>query len=216
MSDTTDRLTITDGPDCWIFVRAEEDDEAWVLTEHNGELRDESTRTHWEDVLLNHVAAARREFETVQAEARLRGETIDAPEWYVAHDCARGKTVPYAAILCSACLPSSNPNQYTARQLTDEILRLRDTVQRQALDLLTAEGLVHKAESYAEELTRLRDEARGVRTVEAWVRSSAMNRVLVDSFNNMGAFVYGEDKVASTPTLAALGLELLKQGRVTL
>ena len=80
------------------------------------------------------------------------------------------------------------------------------------------EGTIHRA--MADEILRLRDEARGVRAVEKWLQQDAYRRVARGYDGNVTAYVRTPltfmSKEAEEKNLAALGLELLKQGRVTL
>jgi len=81
MSESRELLVIREA-DCdgsWEFVRCAEDDEAWELIAVDGVPREpESTRTHWEDVLLNNVAASRAR------EGRLEAIIRDLTERYAA------------------------------------------------------------------------------------------------------------------------------------
>lgn len=52
-------------------------------------------------------------------------QTIGEPEYFVAHDCHARELVPIPWALCSACVSITQCRQYTARQLTDEIVTLR-------------------------------------------------------------------------------------------
>ena len=70
------------------------------------------------------------------------------------------------------------------------------------------------AESMADEILRLRDEAQGVRAVDTFCGATNNNRIEYEE-GVWVAWAYGEP-IEGAPTIAALGLELLKQGRVTL
>lgn len=74
-------------------------------------------------------------------------------------------------------------------------------------------------ESEAQELARLRDEVRGVSAVNRALESSEFPHIQMslDGFFHIGA-KHGEryEPWARGRTIAALGLELLKQGKVTL
>lgn len=114
----------------------------------------------------------------------------------------------------------------TEADRADEILRLRALIDATAVPWLALdpgiawEGAIDAAMAAAcAEITRLRDEARGVRAVEAW-RQTPKGHVHGGNGTDFSAETWTPDRkwhtVATAPTYAALGLALLKQGKVTL
>lgn len=56
--------------DVWEFARDREDSEAWELVSRNGAPRSQPTATHWEDTLLNNIAARDAALAELRAGAR--------------------------------------------------------------------------------------------------------------------------------------------------
>jgi hypothetical protein len=61
----------------------------------------------------------------------------------------------------------------------------------------------------AAELAALRADADAVRAVEQWLKTHGFDRVLVDSFGNLGMFTIGEGKIASGATIPDIGRALI-------
>ena len=93
------------------------------------------------------------------------------------------------------------------RAMADEIRRLESLLRGTLCAIEDTEA------DRADEILRLRDEARGVRALEHLMRGDNL-AVKWDALS--GAFFLSTEAEIGEDTLAALGLELLKRGRVTL